>query len=676
MSALEENQEWEAVNRIVFPTTDAENTLPLYIVNWTPSHPDPALFDARESLEKVAFSSLSKRQLSGTLRNAIFSAQEASKTELPEGSVLIKSRTSIELAAGQHVSLCTFFNAFPASYWQRWTKVTSVHFIAKVGGIGRIVVMKSSARGIPSPVITIPVAQEDEFVEAEINLSGFMDGGFIWIDMESAPNNSLTITDAQWQASTRERRAPHNSSLSIAITTFNRPSYCLKQLQTIAAEKTLRDHLDTIYCVDQGTDRVQDQSDFQQTRELLGQQLTYILQDNLGGSGGFSRGMYETVKAQKSTYVLLLDDDAITEPEAILRALQFSDYVTRPVLVGGGMLHLDNRTVLYSSGERFDASSAMPAPATGTHYNHDFAVNPLRDTPELHKRINPDFNGWWLCLIPTEVLKKIGLSMPVFIKYDDVEFGLRAKENNIPTICLPGVAVWHQAWHDKDISRTWEEYFAQRNRWLCTLMHFPVPSKKFAFRMLYEDAHLGTKLLYSAMKLNHMALRDLTDGPEYIVRCLPQKLAEVRKAREGFTDSLVLHNLDDFPAALADYDPTFIPSDPKTVMKIGLKSVISAFFSRSSGIKDTHPQVSIMSKDAIWPAFNKVSSALVTTADGNGAAWFKRDSKLYRKELFRCARLAANVLKQWNKLSRLYRESDFCSINTWQRIFNQSSKDK
>ena len=316
----------------------------------------------------------------------------------------------------------------------------------------------------------------------------------------------------------------------------------------------------------------------------------------------------------------------------------------------------------------------MPAPATGTHYNHDFAVNPLRDTPELHKRINPDFNGWWLCLIPTEVLKKIGLSMPVFIKYDDVEFGLRAKENNIPTICLPGVAVWHQAWHDKDISRTWEEYFAQRNRWLCTLMHFPVPSKKFAFRMLYEDAHLGTKLLYSAMKLNHMALRDLTEGPEYIVRCLPQKLAEVRKAREGFTDSLVLHNLDDFPAALADYEPTFIPSDPKTVTKIGLKSVISAFFSQSSGIKDAHPQVSIMSKDAIWPAFNKVSSALVTTADGNGAAWFKRDSKLYRKELFRCVHLAANILKQWNKLSRLYRESDFCSINTWQRIFNHSSK--
>ena len=98
--------------------------------------------------------------------------------------------------------------------------------------------MKSSARGIPSTVTTIPVAQEDEFVEADISLSGFMDGGFIWADMESASNDSLTVTDAQWQVPTQERRAPHNSSLSIAITTFNRPSYCLNQLQTIAAEKT------------------------------------------------------------------------------------------------------------------------------------------------------------------------------------------------------------------------------------------------------------------------------------------------------------------------------------------------------------------------------------------------------------------------------------------------------
>ena len=110
---------------------------------------------------------------------------------------------------------------------------------------------------------------------------------------------------------------------------------------------------------------------------------------------------------RKSAYVLLLDDDAITEPEAILRALQFSDYATRPVLVGGGMLHLDNRTVLYSSGERFDASSAMPAPATGTHYNHDFAVDPLRILLNCIRESILTSTAGGYASSPTEVLKKL-----------------------------------------------------------------------------------------------------------------------------------------------------------------------------------------------------------------------------------------------------------------------------
>lgn len=79
----ETTRERETVNRIVFPTTDAESTLPLYVVNWTPSHPDPALFDARESLEKVAFSSLSKRQLSGLSGMGSFQHKKQVKQSFP-----------------------------------------------------------------------------------------------------------------------------------------------------------------------------------------------------------------------------------------------------------------------------------------------------------------------------------------------------------------------------------------------------------------------------------------------------------------------------------------------------------------------------------------------------------------------------------------------------------------
>lgn len=116
-------------------------------------------------------------------------------------------------------------------------------------------------------------------------------------------------------------------------------------------------------------------------------------------------------------------------------------------------------------------------------------------------------------LIPTACMKQIGLSMPAFIKFDDIEYGLRAKEHGFHTVSLPGVAVWHQAWHDKDPGRTWEEYFNNRNRWVCALLHAEKPSPIMAYQMAYGDANLGLRFIYSGIKLRHIALRDVMRGP-------------------------------------------------------------------------------------------------------------------------------------------------------------------
>ncbi len=45
----------------------------------------------------------------------------------------------------------------------------------------------------------------------------------------------------------------------------------------------------------------------------------------------------------------------------------------------------------------------------------------------LHQCVDVDYNGWWMTLIPTKVVRQLGLSIPVFIKWDDSEYGLRAK---------------------------------------------------------------------------------------------------------------------------------------------------------------------------------------------------------------------------------------------------------
>lgn len=664
---MNDNVVWEAVMRVVYPVKDAEQTLPLYAIDWTRQHAAETTLDSRIDMRRLEFGSMNQSTLQRLLRGA------GSSTGVTCDSFSITGRTSLTLNDRGHMSGCTFFNAFPASYWRRWTAVKTVRFTASIVGNAKISVFRSTGRGLIYPVAERVVQTEDSAVSVcvDVPMVGLMDGGYFWFDAESL-DGPVTVTDAAWAVPRSARTAEHDTSMSIAITTFNRAAYCMNQLRAIAGSSALRKRLDTVYCTDQGSDLVCEQEGFTEISADLGQQLTYIQQANLGGSGGFSRGMYETVKAGDSDFVLLLDDDAVSEPESILRSIQFSDYTIRPVLVGGGMFHLDNRTMLYTQGERINPQRMWMYPSKSMGYNHDFSVEPLRDSPDLHQRIDEDFNGWWMCLIPVAVMRKIGLSLPVFIKFDDIEYGLRAGKAGFPTVCLPGVAVWHQAWHDKDPARSWEEYFTERNRWIAALLTYPDTPPRMLLETLYGDASLGLRFVYSAMALHHMALKDIMRGPQYLVDCLPTKLGEVRELRAQYPDAQVEDSFEAFPEPVGEVEsPKNHPSTMKSRYKAAVGLIAASFVRNVDPDKAMRPDAAISARDAAWTwlAFDHVNSALVTTADGNGVAWLKRDNKRFRQGMLEGYRLTRRILRNWRRLSAQYRAYGISSMETWARIF-------
>ncbi len=641
--------------------------MPLYAIEWTRPHMGEGTLDPHKDFVSLDFAQMTKTEF----RSLLEDTAHAQPADGAHNVFRVNGRASLTVLAGRHASLCTFFNAFPAGYWRRWTSVDTVRFSARVRGRGTIMLFRSSGRGLFEPAGTIDVHTPTRAttVHADLAMTGLMDGGFFWFDAKAGDSDDLTIEDAAWSVPV-EARCGGDGTLSIAITTFNRAPYCLNQLRAIAADANVRGRLDTIYCTDQGTDLVRDEPGFATVAKDLGSQLTYLRQRNMGGSGGFARGMYETVKAGKSDYTLLLDDDAISEPESIMRAVQFADYCTRPTIVGGGMFHLDNRTMLYTLGERYNRASYWTQPAAGLEYNHDFATQPLRDSPKLHRRADSDFNGWWMCLIPTQIMREIGLAQPLFIKFDDVDYGLRAEDHGYHTVCLPGVAVWHQAWHAKDPSRTWEGYYLYRNHWICSLLHCTKPSWHFLYGMLFDDAKAGVELVYSAMHLHHLALRDIMRGPDYIADTLATKLGDVRKAREGFPDSATTRNRDDFPTPKAEYIANMKPRPSMIDVRLqAMKTIAKAFISRGNGMRDTQPDLLIPSRDASWPAYASVNSAVVTSPDGDSVAWLRRDSKLYRQQTMRGLFLAKELLKRWESLAKEYQNSDMASFEAWAKVF-------
>lgn len=664
---MNDNVVWETVMRVVYPVKDAEQALPLYAIDWTRPHAAETTLDSRIDMRRLEFGSMNQSTLQRLLRGA------GSSTGVTCDSFSITGRTSLTLNDRGHMSGCTFFNAFPASYWRRWTAVKTVRFTVSIVGNAKISVFRSTGRGLIYPVAERVVQTEDSAVSVcvDVPMVGLMDGGYFWFDAESL-DGPVTVTDAAWAVPRSARTAEHDTSMSIAITTFNRAAYCMNQLRAIAGSSALRKRLDTVYCTDQGSDLVCEQEGFTEVSADLGKQLAYIQQANLGGSGGFSRGMYETVKAGDSDFVLLLDDDAVSEPESILRSIQFSDYTIRPVLVGGGMFHLDNRTMLYTQGERINPQRMWMYPSKSMGYNHDFSVEPLRDSPDRHQRIDEDFNGWWMCLIPVAVMKKIGLSLPVFIKFDDIEYGLRAGKAGFPTVCLPGVAVWHQAWHDKDPARSWEEYFTERNRWIAALLTYPDTPPRMLLETLYGDASLGLRFVYSAMALHHMALKDIMRGPQYLVDCLPTKLGEVRELRAQYPDTQVEDSFEAFPEPVGEVkSPKNHPSTMKSRYKAAVGLIAASFVRNVDPDKAMRPDAAISARDAAWTwlAFDHVNSALVTTADGNGVAWLKRDNKRFRQGMLEGYRLTRRILRNWRRLSAQYRAYGISSMETWARIF-------
>ncbi|WP_430645960.1 glycosyltransferase [Agromyces sp. GXS1127] len=587
----------------------------------------------------------------------------------------VQSRHSIRIRAGARVSFASYFNAFPASYWQHSTVLKTVRLRLEVRGEATVLVYRSNPRGIAQRVAWKRSEGTDSTVlDFELPLERFADGGWYWFDIVAGDDGAV-LERGSWSADLPDSGTP--GGLTLGITTFNKPDYCVRTLETLAADPELLAELSMIFLTDQGTRLVQDQPGFDEVAARLGDKLTVLRQPNLGGSGGFSRAMAESLEVEGAGYVMLLDDDVSVESESILRALRFARATSRPTIVGGHMFDLNSRTVLHGFAEKVDQSAFFWGPSTPEQERHDFAQANLRQSPWMHARMDADYNGWWMCLIPLEVVRRIGLSLPVFIKWDDAEYGLRAKAAGIPTVSLPGAALWHISWIDKDDSIDWQAYFHARNRMVAALIHSTVPK---GGRLLRSSRRIDLKHLlsmqYYAVTLRHRALADVLDGPGALHPAMPTKLAEVRAAAADFPETAVHPFDEDLPSTtegkrIYPIDQTgAAPTGPRLIAWTA-KSALRHALRDPADRNVARPQVELAKHDATWYRVPGFDSALISTADGAGANWYHRDRRTFRRLWRESLNLHRRLEQEWDRLQSEYRASvpEITSPEAWRRTF-------
>jgi galactofuranosylgalactofuranosylrhamnosyl-N-acetylglucosaminyl-diphospho-decaprenol beta-1,5/1,6-galactofuranosyltransferase len=574
---------------------------------------------------------------------------------------LLLDRRRYVVEAGTRASTATYFNAFPASYWRRWTRVEDVVLRVGLRGDGRIAVYRSTDDGRIQRVKTamIDSGETGEIVEMEFSLSlaAFGDGGWYWFDI-IAGHDDVLLEFAEYMAEVGAD--DQHGTVAISITTFNRPDWCAALLLQIADGLEEMDGIAEVLVVDQGNQRVSEHPAFSEAKKGLGDRLRVIAQPNLGGSGGFARGQLEVSESGKHDYVLLLDDDVQIEPEGVRRAVVFADLCRRPTIVGGHMFSVYSRASLHSFGETVNRWRFWWGAAARVWPDHDFAVESLRSTPWLHRRVDVDYNGWWMCLIPVEVIKTIGLSLPVFIKWDDAEYGLRAGEAGFPTVSLPGAAVWHVPWSDKDDALDWQAYYHQRNRLVAALLHSPYER---GGRLVQESFNHQIKhilsMQYSTAELRLRALEDVLSGPGHLHAQLPTTLAEVRELRATFTDARSEKDPDAFPPPRRRKPPKRgkDPTEPRSVVGKALAAV-SGVVRQARGISPEaleRPEMRVAARDSRWWVLSGIDSAIVSTLDGTAASLYQRDRATAVDLMSRSMRAHSALAAVWPQLAKTYR---------------------
>jgi galactofuranosylgalactofuranosylrhamnosyl-N-acetylglucosaminyl-diphospho-decaprenol beta-1,5/1,6-galactofuranosyltransferase len=364
-----------------------------------------------------------------------------------------RGRRALMLPRGAMIRTDTYFNSFYESYWREYTSLQHLVLRLRVRGCG-VVRLYRRTRGYE----TMLLDERDFSGESSVEIAVSGGEGLLYFEIE-ARASGLGLHGAEWLGRAVE---PRPVRLAACICTFNRPAQLLRNLSRLFADRSAAACVQRVFVVDQGREKVRDHPEYD---FVAGEKLHLVEQENYGGAGGFTRCLLEAKSDGAATHVLLMDDDVVFEPESIVRAAAFLSLARSAVAVAGHMLDRSRPRELVECGSRY-----LPE-----HLRIDEPRRRRVDSREgLTAFLEPEarhYGGWWFYAFPLATLERAGLPLPLFLRGDDVEFGCRLFHGGVPTLALPGVAVWHESFEAK--ARSWHPFYELRNLLIAGALHFP-----------------------------------------------------------------------------------------------------------------------------------------------------------------------------------------------------------
>ena len=335
------------------------------------------------------------------------------------------------LRAGAELSFDTSFGVFAAGRWRRLSTIENLSVNIFATGSGRIEVvgvcqnlfgLKQTEKVVASSGIALNGKTTIEVPD----FSGANYGSyFVRI---SAEQTDVVVTGGEWTTTTNVAR---EIRLSLSITTFNRQDYVKPTVaKVLHLEKTveiLRGKL-RVLVVDNARN-----IEFDTEPDAP---ITVLQNPNLGGAGGFARGIIHLRNEGWSTHILLMDDDITLEPDALVRTYAlFSFARDEKLCIHGAMLSEERGWMQFEAGSKYRWRSLYPLRAIGREDDLRERKLVLRDARE--KKFA--YTAWWYTAFPVMITRDNPL--PIFVRGDDVSYGLLHTGRH--SVTLNGVIVWH-----------------------------------------------------------------------------------------------------------------------------------------------------------------------------------------------------------------------------------------
>lgn len=456
--------------------------------------------------------------------------------------VIFPEEEGLVFGRGQTIGFDTYMNSFSLRKWVEYTGLRNLSLCLKLKGSFVITLLQyfppakkeSAKRGAEKSgcaelgTFTAESESEKDFVFPYITEEK---NGLLAFRITSKKENGV-LYGGYYQTEPLPFQM-RDIKIAIGICTFKREPYVRNNMKNLEAavleneRSPLKDKLEVFISDNAGT----------LTEEDFGSKKIHLFRNkNTGGSGGFTRAMIEVNRANEAgagfTHILLMDDDVIFDPESIYRTfavLSLANEKYKDAFVGGAMFRTDKQYLQYASGEIWQGEKGYDCIVT---FNHNLDLREVKNIVKNEELVPANYQGWWYCAIPMSICRLDNLSMPFFIKMDDIEYSIR---NMKRLILLNGINTWHEAFESKySISN---EYYTFRNTLITSSIYIGLTLKEIRKYLRKNILYYLSNYKYKEAELICEAVEDFCKGVDYLKKLdIQAKHQQVMKNGYKLTD--------------------------------------------------------------------------------------------------------------------------------------------